>query len=182
MTRRREYYIKCQSKWLLNHSWNKASQQLTAELKTRIGVDFDQPNIVAWINHEVKTKYFKVMLGIIGVELQIGRFDCIKCNCLHFWIDHLSKAKLSLSICWIHISLKFIVRNLISFLVLAISIAVLLNSIICKMNDRFSDLRDVVFVWGSSDVSLTIPISSHYSMKPTYHHVVANIELSILVK
>ena len=64
-----------------------------------VGVDLDQPNIVIRINHEVKAKYFKVMLGIIRIELQIGCFDCIKSNSLHFRIDHLSKVELSLAIC-----------------------------------------------------------------------------------
>lgn len=63
---------------MLQHCWDDSGKELAAQLETGIGVDFDQPDVVAGVNHKVQSEYLEVMLGVVGIQLQIGGFDSIK--------------------------------------------------------------------------------------------------------
>lgn len=63
---------------MLQHCWDDSREELAAQLETGIGVDFDQPDVVAGVNHEVQSEYLEIMLGVVGIQLQIGGLDSVK--------------------------------------------------------------------------------------------------------
>lgn len=74
---------------MLQHCWDDSRKQFAAQLETGIGVNFDQPDIVAGVNHEIQSEYLEIMLGVVGIQLQVGSFDSVKSDLLHPWVDHL---------------------------------------------------------------------------------------------
>lgn len=181
MSRRRENYIESQPESLLQHSWYDPTEQLAAKLQTGVSVDFDQPNLIITIYHEIQPKNFKVMLGIVGVQLQVGGLYGIKSDTLHTRIDHLTEVKFAFTICWIHIPLKLIVRDFVALLVFAVALTVLLDCIVRQMNHFIPNVFDIIVTRRSTDVTFTEPIGSHDAVESTYHHIVSDIELSSFI-
>ena len=70
------------------------------------------------------------MLGVIGIQLQIGGLNSIESNPFHFGIDHFRKVKFPLTIRRIHIPLELVIGYFVSFFIFAIAITVFLNGII----------------------------------------------------
>lgn len=65
---------------MLHHRWNDPCQQFAAQLQAGVGVDFDEPNIVVCINHEVQPEYLEIVLCVVRIQLQIGSLYSIKSN------------------------------------------------------------------------------------------------------
>ncbi len=72
----------------------------------------------------------------MGIQLQIGGFDCIECDGLHTWVYHLSKIELRaiFSCLCVHIALELVVGNLIALLILPVSVTVFLDCIIGEVD------------------------------------------------
>lgn len=87
---------------------------------------------------------------------------------------------------WWHISceilLKLLIRYFISFFKLTIILAILLNCIIGEVSEEIFSIFDVVLAWSSSDISISIPITFHFTIVASYCHVVSYIKFSSLVK
>ena len=80
------------------------------------------------------------------------------------------------------IFLKLLIRYLISFLKLTIILTILLNCIIGEVCEEIFSIFDVVLVWSSSDIPISVPITFHFTIVASYCHVVSNIKFSSLVK
>lgn len=167
---------------MLDHGWNYSCEEFTTQLQAWIGIDLDEPNIVACVNHEIQAEYLEVMLGIIGVQLQISGFNSIESDSFHFGINHLRKIELPLTICRIHIPLELIVGYFVSFFVFAIAITIFLNGVISKMDYRLADVLDVELIWWGADVALAEPISPHCPVEAWDKHIVSNIKFPILIE
>lgn len=167
---------------MFQHCWYYTTQQFATQLQTRICINLNKPNFIVAIYHKIQTKNLKIMLSIIRIQVKICSFNSIQSNRLHLRIYHLTKTKISLSIGRIHISLKFIIGNFISFFILSITITVFLNSIISQMYYFISNLIYVKIIRRSPYITLTEPISTHNTVKSTNHHVMANIKFSAFIE
>lgn len=63
--------VKGQAKCILDHCGDYPPQKSTTNLKTRVGVDFDQPNIKIGVNHEIQAEDLKIMLASIRIHPEI---------------------------------------------------------------------------------------------------------------
>lgn len=122
------------------------------------------------------------MLGVVGIQLQIGGFDSIKSDWLHLGVDHLWKIEFPLAVCRVHISLELIIGYLVSFLVFTVAIAVFLDGVICQVDYWLAYVLDVELVWWGADVALAEPICSHCSMQARDEHIMSNIEFPVFVE
>lgn len=61
--------IDSQFKGIIQHPWNKYFEKFTWFLQARICVDFNQPWMSSFINHEIISIDFKTKLSVVRVEL-----------------------------------------------------------------------------------------------------------------
>ena len=81
----------------------------------------------------------------------------------------------------VNIGSKVIIRQFISFFVLAIFREIFLDSIICQVN-IWTIIGEWILSWGCPDVSISIPISFYCSVDTGHHHIMSQIDLSLLIK
>lgn len=62
MVARRKQRIKAQPKGILDHCRYDSCKNRTVDLQARVKVDFDKPRLKFLVNHEIKTKNFKIAL------------------------------------------------------------------------------------------------------------------------
>ena len=59
VSRGREVGVHCNSEGVLEHGGDDSGEQGTAQFKARVGVDFDEPRLHFFVNHEVVTENLK---------------------------------------------------------------------------------------------------------------------------
>lgn len=74
--------------------------------------------------------------------MQVGGFDCIESYGLHAGVYHLAEAKFGTIFrrLRVHVSLEIVVGYLISLLIFAVSVTVLLDGVVGKMDDFLSNV------------------------------------------
>ena len=70
---------------LLDHVGNDSWEQRRAELQAWIGVDLDEPRFELLIDHKIHTQELEIMFPPLRIQAEIGGFDGIKSQHLHFW-------------------------------------------------------------------------------------------------
>lgn len=123
------------------------------------------------------------MLSFIGIETNKSRFYCLNCQIFHL------RQYIREEVCcgryyaiFIEIVLKFLVTDLVSFLIFAILFWMFLNGIVCEVDVHISSSFESKLRWRCANISLRKPISFDYSVKGSDQHVVSNVELSPFVK
>lgn len=90
----------------------------TSCLQTGVGVHFDQPYIVVRVDHEIQSKYLKIVDPTLRVNVECRSMYNIRGNPLHFRVNHFEKVKLRILL--FNKLVKFFVIYLISLLELAV--------------------------------------------------------------
>lgn len=78
--------------------------------------------------------------------------------------------------------MKFIVGNLISFLVLSVLVGILLDCVISEMDEKVGVSFEAKKGRSSSNVALGIPVCLHHSVKAGEQHIVPNIKLATFIE
>lgn len=148
-------------------------------LKTRVGVDLYQPNVVQLVDHEIQPKYLKVVQSSLRVNVQGRCMDRISGQLLHFRVNLPEEVKRA--ILFPYKSLKFFVGDFVGLLVLAVIGQVFLDCIVGQMNASCAGFQSVLGTCGAN-IAVTVPISLHDAVAAVQHHVVPDIELPSLVE
>lgn len=69
---------------VLNQGSDDFGEERTTSLEARIGVDLNQVDIEALIQHEVQSKQLEVVLSSLRIENTVSGSDTFCCQLLHF--------------------------------------------------------------------------------------------------
>ena len=123
------------------------------------------------------------MLSFIRVKNKEGWFYCLNCQIFHLrqymWEEICCRRNYTI---FIEIVLKFLVTDLISFLIFAILFWMFLNGVISEVDIHISSSFKSKLWWRCANISLRKPISFDYSVEWSDQHVVSNVKLSPFVK
>lgn len=104
----------------------------TVSFKTRVGVDFNEVDLVVGVDHEIHAKYFKVVDFPLGIDVHRRGMDDIGGYSLHFGVDH--GLEVELGVLLLHELVQFFIADLIGLLVLAIVWQTLLHCVVGQVH------------------------------------------------
>lgn len=178
---RREGEVQRQLEGLLGHVGDDAVEQRAGALQAGVGVDLDQPRLELAVYHEVQPEYLEVVHAVARGNLGKNAPDCISAHLLHFRQDLLPKVVLLPSVSPIQIPLKLLITDLIKGLKLMVVGVAFLH---CIVGEMYLGLKvaDVELIGGGADVALFVPVCAGDSEEVGDHHVVADVELAVVVE
>lgn len=94
---------------MLKHVGYDSAKQLAADFEAGVCVDFYEPDIELLIDHEIQPEDLKVVLEIIGIQLEISGLDCIGSDGFHLGVDMIGKAAPAFAILLVQVSLELVV-------------------------------------------------------------------------
>ena len=71
-------------------------QDWTVCLKTRVGVYFDQPDVVKLVDHEIQSKDLKIVQSPLRIDVQGRGMDGVSGQLLHFRVNLPEEVKTSI--------------------------------------------------------------------------------------
>lgn len=160
-------WVDCYLKGLIQHLSDKSLKKWAGwSVQARIGVDFDQIHIQIIIYHKIVSKKLKLIIYFLFLNL-IDRLDILKAcpksfkrilDCLaHLWINYFEKVDFFEVL---QVLSEIFERYFVSLLVFAVFTAILLDGIICEMDVSVTEVFDIVFETGCSDVSFFIEVTT----------------------
>jgi hypothetical protein len=145
-----------------------------------ICINFDKPNSEVLINHVIKTKQFKSVSALVGVQSLLTRQETVDTNIFHPGQHVAFEVQVVLRKCFIEILLKLLKRKSISFLMLAISILVFdLKTVICEMREFIVHVVKPKLAGRSSDIAYVVEVKLHVACGHTPH---SDVKLPVFVQ
>ena len=178
---RREGEVQRQLEGLFGHVGDDAVEQRAGALQAGVGVDLDQPWLELVVYHEVQPEYLEVVHAVARRNLGKYAPDRVSAHLLHFRQDLLPKVVLLPSVSPIQIPLKLLITDLIKGLKLMVVGVAFLHCVVGEMY-LWLKVADVELIGGGADVALFVPVCAGDSEEVGDHHVVADVELAVVVE
>lgn len=132
------------------------------------------------VNHEVESEYLKVVLLLAVINNQCRSLHAVPSYFFQLRVYILEETMLS-SVLLLQVPLELVVGDFVSLLILAVIGQMLLNCVIGEMH-RSVIVLGGVFVGGSPDVAMLVPVSLDMPIHARHQHVMSDVELPFLVQ
>ena len=147
--------------------------------KARIGVDFDEPDIVVGVNHEIQSKDLEVVHPPLRVDAQCRCTHSISGYLLHLRID--IPEKIEIGVAFGNIAIQLFIANFVALFVFAVVGQTFLDGIVGEMHGTQAYFK-CVFAASCPHVPVAVPVTFHGSVRAIQHHVMPKIEFALLVE
>jgi len=143
---------------VFEHVGDESGEKWTGQLKTGVGIDFNEEHLELIIKHEVKPKDFEGVHSPLGVQLVEGCSEDICGELLHLR-QHISlEANPLVWNCFVNVVLQLDVRHFVAYLILAVIGASLLDGVIGQVDQPVGEIANVVIVGAGSDVAFVVNV------------------------
>jgi len=134
------------------------------------------------VNHKIQPKHFEVVEFALYIQPVKVCPDRICSHLLHSRQDIRLKAILLAHKVHVKISLKLVVAELVTWLVLTVIVSILLDGIVGQVDQVVIEILQIVLVAACTDVTLLVPEGLEIAVDACDHHVVPDIELSVVIQ
>lgn len=132
------------------------------------------------INHDIKPKYFKIILSSLWIYQEIARFDEFNTNLSNLG-EYVSVKIILASISFLKILIELLIWNFVPLLILSIILTIFLNCIVCQMHWSFLWVF-CIFIGGCPKITLLIKIALNSSINWGNHNKMSEIEFSPMIQ
>ena len=114
----------------------------------RVSIDLNEPKPEIFIYKEIVAQKLKNILSFIRVKLSFNTLKSINDQILHPWHEVLSHIELMLRVDFIEIVLEIIETDRVTFLMLAIVLSMLLQTVVGQVNIIVTVIQSIIVWWG----------------------------------
>ena len=173
---RRKQRIHGDADHVVDHVGYESGEDGARGLQARVGIGLDEPDLEVFVDHKVQPEKLVAEHFVLGVHDEVPHPKNVLGDPLHFGVDALPEVQLPVG-CAVQVSLELVEGELVAGFVLPVVLRVLLNCIVCQVNELAAAFEAELFGAGS-DVPLLVPPS----LPTTPKHPHSDIELAAIVE
>ena len=149
----RKHHVQSQPECIVEHARYQVSQELVALLEAGVRVDLDQPGTHGCVNHEIVAENLHAELPIVLVNLLSNAHQGRLNDWHHFFFVHFVEVDIDVILVFQKL-LTLLKRKDITFLILPVISAMLLDSVVGQMDEHVVNLVQIVWLARHPDIAL----------------------------